>query len=577
MFEKLVSLLSYNPSAVHQLAFYGQRLRGEAAIRRTGLIFIVLAFLVQFFAVLSPPQASVAASVNDLVNGGFNSAAEAAADCRSNVGANYGIGYGDILANYGITCDMVGNASTLTIGPGDPHWSQYFSMGRNDYAKPGETQIFIKGVPLYYRYLYGWGNVSYRALNVTKPGGQTFFLLYNCGNLTSIGAPVPIPNLSIYKTTSPGGPVAGSTVAPGQELSFRPYFDNSGGLAQGVVMKDTQPANTTYTWIGSGAANSWSFSQATHTASWTYNAVPGGTIDDYTDVKFKVNANAPNGTQICNVATVTAIGVPAITSKPVCFTVKVNAPPLPKTTPPPPPPATCPYDHSILLSNKQLCVPCQYNNSIAKSNSACKPCTASISSQDSLACVTIRKTAANLTQGVADANNTLAQPSDKIVYTLYAKNSGKATVNQFIFQDNLSDVLDYATISNLYGGSFNAVTGDVVWPALKIPAGQTVMEKVEVQVKNPIPATPVSTSDPAHFDLIMSNTYNNTINIKVPAPPIKIIEAATAPTALVDTGPSSSMFVGAAVVVFAGYFFARARLLSKETAMAIADNINGGL
>jgi len=35
------------------------------------MIFIVLTFLVQFFAVLSPPVSTVAASNNDLINGGY--------------------------------------------------------------------------------------------------------------------------------------------------------------------------------------------------------------------------------------------------------------------------------------------------------------------------------------------------------------------------------------------------------------------------------------------------------------------------------------------------------------------------
>src|SRR5665213_3476899 len=88
MFEKLLSLLPYNPGLIQQLSFYSQRMREEETIRRTGMIFIVLAFMIQFFAVISPPSpASAAAScnANNLINCGFTSASQAEADCTNNV------------------------------------------------------------------------------------------------------------------------------------------------------------------------------------------------------------------------------------------------------------------------------------------------------------------------------------------------------------------------------------------------------------------------------------------------------------------------------------------------------------
>lgn len=58
MFEKLLSALPsyYDSGVARQVSFYARRMREESTIRRTGLIFIVLAFLIQFFAVLNPPQ-----------------------------------------------------------------------------------------------------------------------------------------------------------------------------------------------------------------------------------------------------------------------------------------------------------------------------------------------------------------------------------------------------------------------------------------------------------------------------------------------------------------------------------------
>src|ERR1700729_1336164 len=110
MFEKLVSLLPYNPSLGQQLSFYSHRMREEASVRRTGTIFLLLAFLIQFFAVISPPQATVADSTNDLIDGGFSSQSQAVSACKSNTK-----NYGDILSNYGITCAEVSSATSLTI------------------------------------------------------------------------------------------------------------------------------------------------------------------------------------------------------------------------------------------------------------------------------------------------------------------------------------------------------------------------------------------------------------------------------------------------------------------------------
>src|ERR1700722_18394002 len=137
MFEKLISALPFNPNAVKQLSFYANRMRQEEAIRKVGLAFIVLAFLVQFFAFVSPPVPTLAASPNDLIDGGFSSAAQAATDCQNNLEQ-----YGTILANYGITCSEVANAKTLTINS-DGFNKNLWSMGRDPANIAGDQPVTI--------------------------------------------------------------------------------------------------------------------------------------------------------------------------------------------------------------------------------------------------------------------------------------------------------------------------------------------------------------------------------------------------------------------------------------------------
>jgi hypothetical protein len=62
MFRKLVSSLPFSPALVGQLGFYARRLSKEQATRRLGLIFTVLALVVQSFALLSPPEPTYAVS-----------------------------------------------------------------------------------------------------------------------------------------------------------------------------------------------------------------------------------------------------------------------------------------------------------------------------------------------------------------------------------------------------------------------------------------------------------------------------------------------------------------------------------
>ncbi|MDB5175887.1 MAG: hypothetical protein JWM81_745 [Candidatus Saccharibacteria bacterium] len=500
MFEKLVSALPYNPSLIHQLGFYSKRLRQEQAIRRFGLIFILLAFFIQFFAVISPPQQSVAASPNDLINNGISSAADAANHCRNNALE----GYGDIMKNYGISCDAIAAAPTVTIKSTDYNRNLY-SMGHNPYGKAGETPVNVFGKTLYVRYLWSWdthASSSYKALKVTV-GATTYFILYNCGNLTSIGLPQPVPQ-----------PVP----CPYNSAIF---------TGDAACVPPPPPA-----------------CPQDHSIPAT-DALCKACPQDTTILKKNplcvqcLNPRYPN----------------VLNSSPDCKEV-------------------CKLDNSLDTDNK-LCKVCEYKADILQSSPDCKACDKSANSTDVSSCIYVRKSAANLTQGLADATTRKAAAGDKIDYTLYAVNGSKADVKDYVFQESINDILDYANILDLHGGTKDS-DGLVTWPAVTIKPGQTVMQRVSVQVMQVIPQTPRSSSDLGHFDLVMSNTYGNTVEIGLPASPPKVVEA-VAGTELPHTGPGSSMIVAGMIAVFAAYFFARTRLLAQETKLVMQENSNGGL
>ena len=69
MFRNLVSNLPFNPSLVQQVSFYAKRVQQESTLRRIGFSLIALAMFIQMFAIIAPPEKSLAFSDNHIING----------------------------------------------------------------------------------------------------------------------------------------------------------------------------------------------------------------------------------------------------------------------------------------------------------------------------------------------------------------------------------------------------------------------------------------------------------------------------------------------------------------------------
>jgi uncharacterized repeat protein (TIGR01451 family) len=254
--------------------------------------------------------------------------------------------------------------------------------------------------------------------------------------------------------------------------------------------------------------------------------------------------------------------------------------------------APCPYNKK-LLANDTKCFapcpvkgkaaipkdspecfePCPYNSTIDTKNPACKPCEASQTKEDLTSCLQYLKTATNKTQNLPDANGSTAKPGDTIEYTLKTTNQGKATIKQYVVNENISDVLDYATMIDARGGTLND-SNIISWPAQDIKGSQTIEKIITVRIKDPLPNTPVSASDPGHFDLAMTNVYGNTITIKLPPSIIKTTEVVAAQ--LPNTGPGTSLIIAFTITMIVGYLFARSRLLAKELDIVRTDFSSSG-
>lgn len=506
MFRKLLSNLPFNPSLINQVSFYAKRLKRESVVRRSGLVFMVLAMLVQVFAVISPPQPTLARSGNDIIPGGVTSKAEIVNWCNTNLEIK------TIFQHFGVSCSNLEAGTEGSVNSRD-HGSQLYSLGRLPYGKAGETPVVIGNQTFYMRYLWAWdtsASSTYKALKGTRADGTPFYVLYDCGNLVMIGLPPPTEKLS-------AGALDGADCntingwafdesLPSASIAVHVYID--GKLHTGVQANQNRPD------VGAafpGAGSNHGFSIPTPTF-----------MKDKKPHKIEIYAIGINSSGAID-GNNQLVGTRTVTLD--CST--------PTTPTPTPTPNPIPRIPNIEQSKK----------------------------------------ARNVTQNIPDANNTVARPGDVIEYSLITKNTGSGTKVKYIVQENLSDVLEYASITNFHGGELGA-NNLMSWPAVDIKANQTITHKVTVKIKDPVPLTPSPPSNPGSFDLTLTNVYGNVVNIKLPTPLEKRPEQVV--TVLPNTGPGESLAAGFGVTVVIAYFFARSRLYATELDIVREEFISSG-
>lgn len=526
MFKKLISNLPFNPSLIGQVSFYAKRLHREEKLRRAGIILVVLSIVVQMFAVISPPEPTLAESDNDIIRGGFSNRDQAVLHCL-----NPESDFSRILAYYGVSCDHVAKASTVDL-KSTAYSNKLDSMGRRPQGqvikktgKPtDEYAVDIDGAGRFYlRNLWAWDSgpySTYKALKIDSASGP-IFILYNCGNIVTVDRYVPPP-------PPPPVPQAQPTPAPIKVVacgSLRMSLVNNAhvktgtkveirGQAVGRNLSDEDRATLIYDVIDPANGDR-KGSKITVRGVEFQNGV--ATDEDWHYYTF----NEPGTYQLRL----------AVTYKDGSVTKDASG-------------------NQTGDCVKQITV---YEADICPDEPG--------SQEDSTVCLQYLKSASNPTQNLDDANNTMANPGDTIVYMLTVNNSSNQDVSNFVFKESVSDVLEYADIVDLDGGALDAKT--VIWPAVTIPANQSVTKKVTVKVKNPLPRTPVSISDPSSYDLVMTNVfYDSSVNIELPSNPLKTTELVV--TTLPSTGPGSSMIIAATLTMVVAYFYARSRLLTKE-------------
>lgn len=138
-----------------------------------------------------------------------------------------------------------------------------------------------------------------------------------------------------------------------------------------------------------------------------------------------------------------------------------------------------------------------------------------------------------------DAQNVIANREDYITYTLTVQNNGNTPATNFVITDDLSAVLPYADMVDNGGGSMN---GNVIsFPGITVPANGSVSKSFRVRVKFHL-------AD--NLSYVMTNTYGNTVTVRVNTP--QVLGAFVAPRTGADT-TAAGMFglllsAGAALV-----------------------------
>lgn len=538
MFRKLVSSLSFSPALVGQLGFYARRLRREEVTRKLGLIFTVLALIVQSFAVFSPPESANASSAGDLINGGVSSLGN-----FLNIYDSNSNNIKDIYTSAGITRQEIASAQYTTINS-----KQWITHGRTDQFSAAQGQRTFT----YYKNDGSSGSIYARPLSLwdttatKKQNGSTYYawvghsakigdfaITKHCGNLDTKNylppaTPPTCPTGTIGtppKCTTPPAPAstcnnllvskisrtsikltANASVANGASVSGYTFIitDNNGVSVYSKDIASTAKTVSTDT-ITLSKSGRYKASTVVHTS-----------LGDRTQT---------------NCSTVIAIESPG----------------------------KCPLNPDITIEDSE-CQPCPGNPDLWVKDEDCR------------AKIIATKTAKNLTQNLNDASTAVVNESDKIQYTLTVKNVGNL-VTEAPIVENLGDVLEYAQLVDNGGGTLNEKTDVLSWSPVVLKPNESQTRAFLVQLVDTIPTTPQGQSDKISYDCRLTNTFGNTVNINVNCPTEKLIETVVAE--LPQTGARENLIFAGVILSIVTFFYARARQMKKEVRL-IRRDLNSG-
>lgn len=620
MFRKLISNLPFSPALVGQLGFYARRLKQEEASRRLGLVLTALALVVQSFAVLTPPESANASNPSDFIRGGVDTVRELMEVYDRSANGN-----GDLkqIMDYaGITRTELATMHDKSLnskskGTGEGAWKTWGRVHRFSAAQ-GEVAHIVptssgRTSTVYSRPLWLYDSTQY-----TIPNGSTydafvghsaklgdFAIMKDCGNLVTTKTPRPAPEGAFIQancTTIRGFAFDARNKA--QNVKVYLYFGGppGKGTKQGPISTTGQnneftfsvpevyrtSAKPTQVWGVMVPLPGWNASsvQFKNTVTIPGNCVKptptpvanctklqGRTIER-TKFSLTATSTAQNGAKITSYEfivkdkdgkvvdrkTVTSAALQAESGTiTLANTGRYTAEVIVHTSVGDKTGANCATVLSVTAPEM-----CALNPSLPKNHPDCQPCPGNpdiwIKDERCTPTTVESKTAKNLTQNV-EATTVNAQASDRIEYTIYVENVGDvpATVQP---TEELSDVVEYSTLQDNGGGTYNADTHTLTWPSVTLKPGEKISRSFVVNMLESIPNTPQGASEPGSYDCIMTNAFGNTVSINVKCETPKMVEGVV--TELPKTGPGENLLFAGGLLSIVTYFWARSRQTNKE-------------
>ena len=196
-----------------------------------------------------------------------------------------------------------------------------------------------------------------------------------------------------------------------------------------------------------------------------------------------------------------------------------------------------------------------------------------ISENQSLNSKIIRSvTATDASQGFVDASSVTAYAGDQISYTITIHNTD---INPISVKptESLLDLLDYSTLIDNGGGTLDTTTKILSWPDVTLAPNTKQTRTFAIRLLDTIPTTAQDINNTKSYDCIMTNTFGNSIDVRVDCPVIKVVEQIVA--GLPSTGTTENIIFASIILATATYLYARTRQLEKEVRLIRKDISTG--
>lgn len=368
------------------------------------------------------------------------------------------------------------------------------------------------------------------------------------------------PSMKIVKTVSK------SQVKVGEEFTYKIVATNTGDVdLPKAVIRDTAPENIEFISVKKPGANTF---------------VPVANKKDYVSEQFYFKKGASVTYEIKAKALKyfkDAINNKACILGYTAANTPVGACDDEKITTTPEEEPVCPFNPALKKNDPKCYCQLPGKENLPADSPECKACDETKQNEDGkdVSCLELGKKARNITQNIADANGTTANPGDTIEYTLSVKNTGKEVRKGFVVEENLEDVLEYADIIDLGGANYaERPVRMLTWAPVDIKPNETIVKTILIKVKSTGLSTPSAASDPSAYDMTMTNIYGNTVNINLPKNPVKVVEQTV--TSLPSTGLGTNVLISTLLLAGATYFYFRSRLLVKEVGL-VRKQFNYGM